>query len=165
LKNVSTLEYLDLSGCCVKRVSFDEGVCPRLTHLRMKYCHFLQEVGALPPTLVRLELSDCYSLRKIEDLCNLTKLQELDIRDCVKVQELPSLERLISLEKFRATGCPWNKRRQWLAALTKLRVLHVGNRLAINGEDLEVKCASSKDLDVEGVWSLEKLYIEELEAR
>jgi hypothetical protein len=157
LKNVSTLEYLDLSWCCKERVSFDEGVCPRLTHLLMKYCYILHEVGALPPTLVRLELSDCYSLRKIEGLCNLTKLQELDIRNCAKVKELPSLERLVSLEKFWATGCPRLKRIQGLAALTKLRVLQVGNRLALSREDLEVEGAS--------VRSLEQLYIEELEAR
>lgn len=119
------LEYLELDRTEISRICFPEGVCPNLKHLDIKFCNDLTEVGALPLTLITLKLIDCSQLNKIQGLSNLTKLQELNINNCKEVEELPSLERLIFLEKFVALGCSKLRRIQGLELLIKLRLLDV----------------------------------------
>jgi Leucine-rich repeat (LRR) protein len=99
------LEYLELNRTKIWEISFPEGVCPNLKHLHIEDCNDLVEVGELPPTLLTLKLVGCSQLRAIQGLCCLTKLQELDIGYCKEVEELPSLERLISLENLEVNRC------------------------------------------------------------
>jgi Leucine-rich repeat (LRR) protein len=105
--------------------SFLHGVCPNLQHLFVGFCSDLVEVGTLPNTLLKLQLLGCSSLRKIEGLCDLSKLQILYISQCREVEELPSVETLVSLEELRASECVKLKNIRGLAQLSKLRLLDV----------------------------------------
>lgn len=104
------------------------------------------EVGELPPTLITLELVGCSQLRAIQGFCNLTKLQELNIQSCKELEELQSLEMLVSLLKLEANQCRKLKGIQGLEKLTKLQMLNVST------------CPALKELSgVENLVSLEKL--------
>lgn len=66
-------------------IAFPEGVCPNLQELK---------------------LSDCMKLRHVGELCGLAKLQSLKITGSsgcanANLEELPSLESLISLEELQ----------------------------------------------------------------
>lgn len=148
------LEYLELDRTEISEISFHQDLCPNLKGLLVYFCRDLVEVGALPPTLIRLELVHCPQLRKIEGLCNVVKLRELTISDCEELEALPRLERLVSLEKFSSSQCPKLMGLQVLKQLPKLRVLHVDNCYALE-----------QPPDVEAMMVLESTYVEELEGR
>jgi hypothetical protein len=142
------MKYLMLRRMGISEVSFCKGVCPNLQYLKIKDCHFLVEVGALPTTLIELELWNCVALRKISVLAQLTRLRVLNINSCFVLEELkgiehltslkllnaglcmelpwlPSLETLTSLERMDISGCCNLKSIKGLAQLTKLRTLEV----------------------------------------
>jgi Leucine-rich repeat (LRR) protein len=119
------LQHLRLYDTKISMVSFPEDVFPNLQHLQISACNDLVEVGALPNALIKLELTCCDNLRKIEGLCSLSKLQVLDISWWEEVEELPDFEKLLSLEELWAYGCSKLKSIKGLARLTKLRVLDV----------------------------------------
>jgi hypothetical protein len=50
-----------------------------------------------------------------------TKLRSLDVSGCSELEELPSMETLVSLEELRADGCVKLKSIRGLAQATKLR--------------------------------------------
>eukprot|EP00253_Pinus_taeda_P034369 PITA_34369 len=81
---------------------FINAVFPNLQHLQIESCDRLVEVGALPTTL-----------------------QSLEISYCTMLEELPSMQTLLSLEKLTTTGCSKLKRLHGLAQLTKLQHLDV----------------------------------------
>jgi hypothetical protein len=101
------IQLKELELCCTKisEVSFSQGVCPNLQILRIKGCKKLVEVGALPRTLITLDLRCCRALSEIGGLFGLAKLEELDIRGChnIEVEHLKAVETLISLRKFRTS--------------------------------------------------------------
>jgi len=109
----------------ISELSFDKSACPNLGYLSVRWCNDLVEVGALPNTLINLELFGCGKLRKVQGLCGLTKLQVLDISSCRQVEELPSFETLLSLKELVARSCSKLKGIRGLAQLTKLRILDV----------------------------------------
>jgi Leucine-rich repeat (LRR) protein len=128
-------------------VSFAEGVCPTLKHLDIQDCNDLVEVGTLPNALVKLVLIGCSKLRKIKGLCGLAKLQNLDISWCEEVEELPSIETLVSLEELQVSECVKLKSIRGLEQLTKLRKLDISS------------CSELEDLpSVEHLRSLEELW-------
>jgi hypothetical protein len=94
------LEVIHLFLTEISEVSFPEGVCPHLKSLRITRCNRLVEVGALPTTLIRLNLRRCGALRKIEGLCRLAKLEALDITGCcaLYLEALPGLETVKSFD-------------------------------------------------------------------
>nr|ABR17027.1 unknown [Picea sitchensis] len=142
------LGYLQLWQTEISHISFGEGVCPNLKQLDIRSCAHLVDVGALPPTLIRLKLYKCRRLSKIEGICNLTKLRKLNIRKCIEVEDLPSLERLTSLEKFSADECSKLKRIKGLGQLAALRILYMSS------------CKALEELTgVETLRSLEKLNV------
>lgn len=97
------LKFLRLYNTHISEISFHEGVCPNLQYLKITFCNDLVEVGALPTSLITLDLSSCYGLRRIQGLRSLAKLQILNINGCKEVEELPSIETLpSSLEDFRS---------------------------------------------------------------
>lgn len=98
---------------------------PRLQHLLVESCNDLVVVGTLPNTLITLQLKLCHNLRKIEGLGSLTKLEMLDISQCTELEELPSVETLLSLLVLDACGCVKLKSMRGFAQLKKLRVLDV----------------------------------------
>ena len=88
----------------IGRVIIWIGVFPNLQHLLVYYCNLIYSCNHLlglrtmQNAFVKLKLIDCCQMRKIEGLCSLTKLQELEIKDCIEVEELPCFETLTSLE-------------------------------------------------------------------
>jgi Leucine-rich repeat (LRR) protein len=124
---LSRLEYLHLWNIKISEISFVDGVCPSLEHLDITYCNDLVEVGALPPTVIKLSLGYCpkLSLGNCPKLYNLTNLQELEIKGCGELEELPCLERFTSLKNFRAFSCYNLKRIRGLGQLTQLQYVDV----------------------------------------
>jgi Leucine-rich repeat (LRR) protein len=120
------LEYLELLRTEISEIFFSQGVCPNLKHLDIQDCYNLVKVGGLPHTLITVKLLGCEKLREVGGLCNLTELQELNIRGC-KVEELPGLERLISLKKLEVSRCQKLRQIWGLWQLNKLRVLDVNH--------------------------------------
>lgn len=110
----------------------------------------LVKVGELPNTLIELGLHGCTKLKRIEELCGLAKLQMLDISMCSEVEELPSIETLVSLEQLRACLCVKLKSIQGLAQLKMLRLLDV--RWCSELEELPgvEYCVSLEILNVDG---------------
>lgn len=100
------LKHLDLQGTRLKAISFLEGICPKLEHLNVSCCPELVEVGALPTSLVSLDLHESPALQNLTALSGLTKLQRLNINRCKEVEELPGRETLKSLHDLRASECP-----------------------------------------------------------
>lgn len=125
-ETLTRLQQLELTMIQkLDKVSFGEGVCPHLQDLVIWSCNDLAEIGKLPNALIKLELRKCNKLRKIEGLCGLAKLQELNINFCTKVEELSSIETLVSLETLLVIHC-WNlKSIRGLGQLTKLRFLNM----------------------------------------
>lgn len=141
------LKYLELNKTRISELSFAEGICPNIQHLKIDHCNDLVEVGTLPTSLITLEMRFCDELRKIRGLCGLAKLQRLDISGCQQVRELPSLEKLTSLEESRACECKQLKSIRGLAQLAKLRLLDVK------------KCCEMKELaGIQSLRSLEKFH-------
>jgi len=99
------LKELWLLHCTkISEVAFPKGVCPNLQVLSLYWCE---------------------ELRQIAGLCGLAELQSLQIQGCANVEELPSLETLISLEELTVAVCQRLKSIRGLGQLTKLRQLSV----------------------------------------
>lgn len=141
------LQHLKLYNIQIlDEVSFGEGVFPNLQHLLIRSCNDLAVLGTLPNALVKLELTYCCKLRKIEGLCNLPKLHMMNIKYSIEMEELPSLETLVSLEAFDPSVCVKLKSIRGLEKLTKLRKLEVSS------------CSELEELPhLENLRSLEKL--------
>lgn len=125
-KCIFRLQHIRLYNTQISEVSFDEGLFPNLQHLHISFCHYLEKVATLPNALLELELIDCNNLKKIEGLGGLAKLRELMIKRC-KVEELPSIDTLVSLHQLYLGDCVMLKSIQGLEQLTKLRLLYVND--------------------------------------
>lgn len=123
LSNIRNLKALRLFDCQNLECLTDS--LGRLTQLDVKSCYGLLMVGTLPNTLIQLNLISCHNLEKIDGLCDLDKLQMLNISGWTKVEELSDIETLVSLEELRASGCEKLQRIRGLAQLTKLKLLDV----------------------------------------
>lgn len=140
------LQYLKLYNIKISEVSFDEGICPNLQRLQITRCNGLVKVGTLPYTIVELDLYLCHNLRTVKGLCSLANLEKLSIQSSNEVEELPSIETLVSLEELKLSGCVKLKNILGLAKLTKLQLLYVN------------KCSGIEELcGIEQCTSLEKL--------
>eukprot|EP00253_Pinus_taeda_P028406 PITA_28406 len=109
------LRYLDLRGTGISEVSFAEGVCFNLQSLIMNHC----------TSLASLTWRDCHSLRKVDNIYGLAKLEVLSIFGCRELEELPCIETLVSLTSLFAGGCVKLKGIRGLGQLTKLDSLAV----------------------------------------
>lgn len=107
------LKDLQLWGTKIKELSFPRGVCPNLLHINIIYGHDLVEVGELPTTLIPLELQHCSPLKEITGLCGLEKLRRLHIYGCDRVEELPGLETLISLDLKSVVEMKRKRKLKW----------------------------------------------------
>lgn len=146
-KYMFRLQHLELFFTKISKVSFPDSAFPNLQHLLIRFAYDLVEVGTLPNTLIQLELIGCCNLRKIEGLCGLPKLQSLNIGKCKQVEQLPGIDKLVSLQVLWAYECVKLKRIAGLAQLTKLRKLDVSD------------CSELEELEgVEDLRSLEKLH-------
>jgi len=126
-----------------------KGVCPNLQCLIFDHCNDLLEVGTLPNTLTELDLTGS-KLKKLDGLCGLAKLQMLNIRWCREVEELPSIETLVSLKELWASHCVKLKSIRGLRQLTKLRLLHVYECHEIEELEGVEHCISLVKVDARG---------------
>lgn len=130
LGRLNKLTEFTISNCTslcqlsFKMVEGGEGICPSLKNLAIFSCEALVEVGRLPDALIHLRLGFCPNLRKIEWLSPLSKLQDLGLCECEKLEQFPSLETLVSLETL-LIDCENLRSIRGLAHLTKLRRLYV----------------------------------------
>jgi internalin A len=98
------LTNLELWDTEISEVFFAESVCPNLRFLLLEQCQKLTKIGGL---------------------CGLSKLQDLNIIKCERIEELPNIEMLISLEVLNVSGCVKLKSIPGLGQLRKLRSLEV----------------------------------------
>lgn len=150
--NMLGLKYIKLYYTCISEISFPQGICPNLEHLKIEGCYLLEKVGALPKTLVKLDIMKCSMLENIGGLSGLAKLKILNIRWCSPLEELSGLETSVSLEKLEATSCTCLQKIAGLAGLTKLQVLNVSHcgGLSLEGLPGIEHLTSLKQLNAKG---------------
>lgn len=136
-----------LGAASRSEASCGQCVCPNLQHLWIYSCRDLEKVGSMPKTLKTVDLSYCNTLREIEGLPDLARLEQLDISGCEEVEELPSLQALKSLKSLKASKCYKLKRINGLASLSKLRRLYVPGCHEIRELPGVEHCSSLKALD------------------
>lgn len=150
------LQHLELHRTEISQVSFPKDVCPNLQHLIIRSCNDLVKVGTLPSSLIKLELTGCSKLRKLNGLCGLATLQMLDISRCRNVERLPNVETLLSLEVLDASGCLKLKNIKGLAQLTNLRVLYVYDCFKLKTLPGVERCMSLERLHAYGCPKLQR---------
>eukprot|EP00253_Pinus_taeda_P012981 PITA_12981 len=103
---MSNLEILSIDDPSLEALPHSFGVCPVLKYLDLTCCGDLVEVGALPTTLIHLNLWDFHALKKITGLRGLAKFKQLFMIGCKAIEELPGLAELNSLENLYLCECP-----------------------------------------------------------
>lgn len=88
-----------------------------------KGCRALPNLEGLS-RLQNLEFRRC-EFEDLFGLCILTSLEELDIRDCNKLEALPDLQKLVRLEKLRVVGCARLRDLRGILGLRNLKSLWV----------------------------------------
>jgi Leucine-rich repeat (LRR) protein len=145
------LQRLRVVGTGISELSFAQGVCFNLRHLRISCCDNVVEVGTLPNTLAFLQIWNCNGLRKIDKIYGLAELGTLDIRDCRKLEELPGIETLVSLSLLSISGCVMLKSIRGLGQLTKLQTLTVRGCSELEEvEGIQQHCMSLVSLNATG---------------
>eukprot|EP01018_Ginkgo_biloba_P023528 Gb_26264 [translate_table: standard] len=119
-KGMYHLKCLVLRCTRTSKISIHENICPNLGTLIVSDCRNLVEVEALPTTLVRLKLENCWQLKRISGLSGLSKLRYLDISGCCELEEMSSLAYMSSLEDVKTDGC-WKL--ESLEGLEQLKLL------------------------------------------
>jgi len=95
------------------------------------------------------------NLKKIQELAQRTKLQNLNVSGCSELEELQSMKLLVSLELLGAYGCV--KSIWGLAQLIKLRVLNVIGCSALEELPSLEKLVSVELLSSEGCVELKSI--------
>lgn len=124
LQEMKNLDILEVEGCPLRHLIRLDYL--QLSKIKIRKCNDLVEVGALPSTLITLNLSYCHALRKIGEFSGLAKLQHLDIMDCYALEELPNLQTLTCLAVINIVSCDSLKNIKGLAQVAKLRILNIG---------------------------------------
>jgi Leucine-rich repeat (LRR) protein len=78
-----------------------------LRHLDLRKCKALQScsgVGELV-ALEELNLKACYKLKEVPDLQKLKRLRKLDVGGCQSIRSLPGLGDLVALRELEVSGC------------------------------------------------------------
>ncbi|CAN0829338.1 Disease resistance protein L6 [Linum grandiflorum] len=126
------------------------------------------EFGRLK-SLQTLEMKDCKSLKRLSILSSLENLETLDLSGCVRLVDIPGLDRLGSLQKLNMSNCRSIEELPDISDMKSLNVLDVSecfNLVTVIGiEKLEslrelymVNCRSIKELpDMSGLKNLLKL--------
>ncbi|CAN0829330.1 Disease resistance protein L6 [Linum grandiflorum] len=120
-------------------------------------------------SLQTLEMKDCKSLKRLSILSSLENLETLDLSGCVRLVDIPGLDRLGSLQKLNMSNCRSIEELPDISDMKSLNVLDVSecfNLVTVIGiEKLEslrelymVNCRSIKELpDMSGLKNLLKL--------
>ena len=84
---------------------------PQLTRMRLRGIEGLDSLVSLrAPRLTMLELESCADLRDLSGLERATSLEYLTVRDCLRVEALPTLGHLADLKWLRLRGLPFIER-------------------------------------------------------
>ena len=101
------LERWDLEGCGKLQILPNYLRLISLGYINLRYCESIIELPKFcTPSLKKLHLSHCKNLVKVhESVGILDKLQTLDLYFCEKLETLPDILRLKSLDIFDLTNC------------------------------------------------------------
>jgi hypothetical protein len=85
----------------------DASVIPNLSEVELKYCHTVDMAACCTWTSVQiLSLSDCNNIQQIPaEICNLTNLQQLEVKWLKNLQRIASLRDCTNLESLELHGC------------------------------------------------------------
>ncbi|XP_031121261.1 disease resistance protein TAO1-like [Ipomoea triloba] len=98
--------YLDLNGnCSLQTLPFNLCHLSNLKSLNLEDLQNLRALLQLPPSLEELSIKNCVRLERVADISNLKSLEELNIRNCKSLVELPGLKNLESLRNLEITNC------------------------------------------------------------
>lgn len=123
-----SLKILNCSHCCnLQKVSFmcdagkletlDLSFCASLKHLpnldclhflrefKIQDCEKLEDLPALPGSLINLDATRCCKLQKISSVCHMRYLETLDLSCCKSLAHLPQLDNLLSLRNLTLSFC------------------------------------------------------------
>ncbi|CAN6881445.1 unnamed protein product, partial [Brassica oleracea] len=68
-------------------------------------CQELKRVPPLPWKLEKVNQENCFSLESISDLSKLQILDDFNLTNCEKVDDVPGLEHLKALKRLYMSGC------------------------------------------------------------
>ncbi|TQE03054.1 hypothetical protein C1H46_011418 [Malus baccata] len=93
LRSLSSLRILRLDGNGFNRLPILSGLS-QLTSLYLNHCTNLQAIPDLPTSLHILEANYCTELEIMPDLPEMSKMIELQLKDCRKLKDIPNLDNL-----------------------------------------------------------------------
>ncbi|CAN0829322.1 Disease resistance protein L6 [Linum grandiflorum] len=176
LENLMHLKELILKNCGLKGRLPNLSKMNKLHKLVIVECQLLSEIQGLEfiefgrlKSLQTLEMKDCKSLKRLSILSSLENLETLDLSGCVRLVDIPGLDRLGSLQKLNMSNCRSIEELPDISDMKSLNVLDVSecfNLVTVIGiEKLEslrelymVNCRSIKELpDMSGLKNLLKL--------
>ena len=92
--NFSNTEYFELTNINVRSLNLKG------------YIFFsLNWVGSSSSSLITLNLIDCHSLKSLEGIGKLTKLEDLKLRKCKSITTLKEIGQVVSLKKLTIDSC------------------------------------------------------------
>ncbi|GKV22769.1 hypothetical protein SLEP1_g32598 [Rubroshorea leprosula] len=104
-EKLCSLEILNLGRTNFSHLPTSLRGVSHLKKLLLSDCRELESLPPLPSSLEEVNLCNCVSLERIDDLSNLRKLEELNLTNCEKVVDIPGLESLESLRRLFMSDC------------------------------------------------------------
>ncbi|XP_010551473.1 PREDICTED: TMV resistance protein N-like isoform X2 [Tarenaya hassleriana] len=104
-EKLSSLKSLDLRNNYIHSLPSSLKGLSNLRELLLYDCQELRSLPCLPSSLEKLDLTNCFSLERIDDISNLELLHYLSLTNCQRVVDIPGLERLKALKRLYLAGC------------------------------------------------------------
>ncbi|KAM2143246.1 hypothetical protein ACFX1R_047066 [Malus domestica] len=103
--SLSSLKYLDLGGNGFDRLPILSGLS-QLQFLYLDHCTNLQAILDLPNSLVVLEANYCTALEIMSDFSKMSKMRELELKDCRKLKDIPKFKNSLDyMNSIHMEGC------------------------------------------------------------
>ncbi|GKV39833.1 hypothetical protein SLEP1_g47548 [Rubroshorea leprosula] len=109
LRDLNSLDKLDITSCPGIESMPDGGLLPNLTYLEISNCPGIKSIpdGGFPPNLRRLFIRTCENLKSLPDkLQDLNSLDELEIRNCSGIESIPDGGLPPNLTSLQICKCP-----------------------------------------------------------
>ncbi|TQE03039.1 hypothetical protein C1H46_011403 [Malus baccata] len=105
LRSLSSLSILTLDGNGFNRLPILSGLS-QLSSLYLNHCTNLQAIPDLPTSLFILEANYCTELEIMPDLPEMSKMKELQLKDCRKLKDIANLDNFIcGMDTLYMEGC------------------------------------------------------------
>ncbi|KAL8090840.1 TMV resistance protein N-like [Apium graveolens] len=102
---ITSLRILRIMDNTMLRMLPDISQVSNIKNCDLYRCSNLLSISDLPPNLVYINATDCCSLKRIPNLCNLKHLKMLNLTNCSGLTEIQGLEELTSLRELHLAGC------------------------------------------------------------